>query len=97
VRLLLAIAMLVLVACASEESDQVGPVVGGIHVDGSEQTLALDDPDLCGLLPACGACSLVCDLDQLAEQYVPEGTCALFVCTLTDGRQIHVDVCNLPD
>ncbi|MGE5187273.1 MAG: hypothetical protein ACM31C_34735 [Acidobacteriota bacterium] len=53
-------------------------------------------PDICGFLPACGACALACDPEKLAQEYVPPGACALFACTLTDGRTIRLDVCNPP-
>lgn len=58
---------------------------------------ALDEPGLCRLLPSCGPCSLACEPEKLAEEYVPEGTCALFLCTLIDRRQIEVDACNVGD
>ncbi len=53
-------------------------------------------PEICAFLPACGACSLACDPEKLAQEYVPPNTCALFACTLTDGRTIRVDACNTP-
>ena len=58
-----------------------------------EQAVA-DEPDICGLLPTCGPCSLACDPEKLAEEYVPEGACALFVCPLTDGRTIQFEACH---
>lgn len=51
------------------------------------------EPDLCELLPTCGICSVACDPDALAE-HVPPGTCAAFVCELTDGRQVSFHACH---
>ena len=51
-------------------------------------------PEICGSLPRCGACSLLCDPEQLAARYVPKGTCVLFQCQLVDTRIVRVDVCN---
>ena len=51
-------------------------------------------PDICALLPSCGPCSLACDLEQLGREYVPDGTCVLFACTLTNGEPLKLHVCN---
>lgn len=56
-----------------------------------------DEPDVCSKLPSCGPCSLACDPEKLAQEYVPKGACALFLCTLTDGSTIEVDACNVGD
>lgn len=55
------------------------------------------DDAFCDELPADGPCALACDVDALAEEYVPAGTCAAFSCTLDDGREIGVHVCHPPD
>lgn len=54
-------------------------------------------PDICDLLPPDGPCALACDPQQLAAKYVPEGACAAFACTLTDGRMITVSACHYPE
>lgn len=62
---------------------------------------AVELPDggynICEHLPAEAPCSLLCDRDALVEQYVPESSCAVFVCELTDGRRISVHACHPPD
>jgi len=60
----------------------------------SDSRSAPADPDVCTLLPPDGPCSLACDPEALAEQFVPLGTCAAFACTLVDGRQITVHACH---
>jgi hypothetical protein len=51
-------------------------------------------PDVCDLLPDdCGACSVACDWSALSE-YVPVGTCAVFVCELVDGRKVSFHACH---
>lgn len=52
-----------------------------------------DDDDVCALLPACGPCSVACDAAALAD-YIPPGTCAAFVCELTDGRRMTFHACH---
>ena len=52
------------------------------------------DPDVCTLLPPSGPCSLACDPIALGEQYLPPNTCAVFLCVLTDGRQVSVHACR---
>ncbi len=84
-------------SCADGETDRTHPVVVG---EGAQlSTLAVSDgsDDLCELLPCDGPCSLACDHDALVEQYVPDGTCASFVCELTDGRTVVLDACNYAD
>ncbi len=51
------------------------------------------EPNICELLPPCGPCSLACDPDALAET-IPAGTCAVLVCTLTNGERIQVHACH---
>ena len=48
----------------------------------------------CDLLPCTGACSLACNPEKMAEEYLPPGVCALFACPLSDGRFMMVDVCH---
>jgi hypothetical protein len=40
-----------------------------------------------------GPCAVACDKAALRE-YIPFGTCALFLCTLDDGTSAHVGGCN---
>jgi len=85
----LALAAAVLGACALDEptvSDRAQASTGALAEEG--------DGDVCDLLPSDGPCSLACDPDALSEEYVPPGTCALFLCTLDDGRMIGVHACH---
>jgi hypothetical protein len=52
-----------------------------------------DEPGICELLPECGPCADACDPDAL-EQHLPPGTCAAFICELTDGRTLTVHACH---
>ena len=54
-----------------------------------------EEASICDVLPPDGPCSLACDERALAEQYVPEGACAAFLCTLTDGREVAVHACHV--
>ena len=88
-------------ACAT---DDVEPHRAAISIDvpGIDEAYAVDltdaPPDeICDRLPADGPCSLACDEDALAEQYVPAHACAAFACTLTDGTQIAVHACHIGD
>jgi hypothetical protein len=48
----------------------------------------------CDLLPQDGsACAHGCDEDAL-RAFIPEGTCATFTCTLTDGSEFLIGGCN---
>lgn len=58
-----------------------------------DQMATADEPDICDLLPDCGACSVACDWEALIE-YVPPGTCAAFVCELMDGRDATFHACH---
>ena len=51
------------------------------------------EADVCTLLPVDGACSVACDHAALVN-YAPPGTCVVFVCDLTDGREITVHACR---
>jgi hypothetical protein len=64
------------------------------RADAARLLSAPDEPDICGLLPECGPCADACDPDAL-EQHLPPGTCAAFVCELTDGRVLTVHACHL--
>jgi hypothetical protein len=51
-------------------------------------------------LPLCeriveteGACAVACDEEALQE-YIPQGACVLYPCTLDDGRRISVGGCR---
>ena len=49
--------------------------------------------DFCALLPPDPPCSLACDPDALSD-FVPAGTCAAFLCPLSDGTQFAVHACH---
>ncbi len=64
---------------------------------GTDPTTAVDarsTPAFCELLPEMQPCSLACDLERLGREYVPDGTCVLFACTLTNGEPLKLHVCN---
>jgi len=67
------------------------PTSGG-DLPAGEQRLA-KEVDICTLLPTEGACAHACDPDALAD-FVPPGTCASFMCPLTDGTTYHTGACN---
>ncbi len=56
----------------------------GEALDGCELTVATE-----------GACSVACFPDLVIEQYVPDGTCAMFECDLRTGGSIQVGGCHL--
>lgn len=106
--LVVALAALVLPACLDEEggsnrtldlstdtpTDQIETAApaGPQHV----MKRVDDQPDtsVCAYLPHDdSACSHACDPDVLIH-YVPEGTCATFVCDLTNGSQYVTGACN---
>jgi hypothetical protein len=68
------------------------PASTGRNVSSFEQAIDVK-PDLCDLLPADGACALLCDPGALAET-IPPGTCADLLCQLTDGTSIRAGGCN---
>jgi hypothetical protein len=80
-------------ACAVEEDDSVlGPPP---PIDESADVTY--QAEFCDELPADGPCALACDPGALADAYVPVGACAVFGCTLDDGREINVHACHPPD
>jgi hypothetical protein len=87
--------------CATDDDATDPPVFANTDVPAIDETYAVDlvdaPDDICGLLPPDGPCALACDPDALAEQYVPAGACAAFLCTLTDGTQIAVHACHIGD
>jgi hypothetical protein len=89
--------VLALAGCIDDGAIVDSPSSDELAALSAERAVAGDDAtDVCALLPDCGACSLACAPEQLVEQYVPDGTCAVFACELTDGRLLHVSVCNPP-
>ena len=88
-------------ACAVEEEDPIGGPDPTID-ESADVTQAYAPPpngddEICAELPADGPCALACDPGALAEEYVPAGVCAVFGCTLDDGREIHVHACHPAD
>lgn len=90
-------------ACAVEDgelrsTDTTTP--GELTVDDTlvlQGAASTEPDDVCSLLPPDGPCALACDEEALAEQYVPAGVCAAFLCELTDGRSIAVHACRAGD
>ena len=99
-RLLSSLALLIVASCGVDVSSESGPGFDEmLDVDLLSSTLTMDDPahsDICGALPADGACSLLCDVDMLVANFVPEGTCVAFICDLNDGQTIAMHVCHPP-
>ena len=87
-------------ACVVEESDATWGMTPTIDESAYvTQTLAPprdEQAEYCDALPPSGPCALACDPAALADSYVPVGTCAVFGCTLDDGREIHVHACHPP-
>lgn len=100
----LVVAVICASACAADAPTIITPDADGGEIRPIEPAYASDltsltegDDDICSLLPASGPCALACDEGALAEQYVPAGACAAFLCKLTDGREIAVHVCHVGD
>ena len=74
-----------------------GPPIGDKAIDSHVVASPTDDEGICDLLPPDGPCALACDQQALAEQYVPEGACAAFLCELTDGRDVTIHACHVDD
>jgi hypothetical protein len=94
----LALAMCAHACTDDEEREPVDtpPMVDDEHgsVSTSIET-PLEDYDPCAHLPADPPCSLICDREALAD-YVPVASCAVFLCTLSDGIQVTVHACHPP-
>jgi hypothetical protein len=91
-------------ACASDEvevtasEDVARPENANVRLRMPAQREIPEDtgPEDCELVSAVdGACSLACDPDAVIAQFVPEGTCTMFECDLTDGTTINVGGCHL--
>ena len=95
----LAVALLMASACVGEDGndvDDTAPVDDDGHTSISSSVAAPESAyDVCEHLPAEPPCSLICDHEAL-ENYVPESSCAVFVCVLTDGLQVSVHACHAP-
>jgi hypothetical protein len=61
-------------------------------VQAASGVLEAATPSVCDYLPPDGPCAAACDPETLAG-FVPAGSCAVFACTLTDGRTLTVHVC----
>lgn len=56
---------------------------------------AVDQPDVCSLLPDDdSACAHACDPVALLT-HIPAGTCVTLECPLTDGTSYRTGACNL--
>ena len=88
-------------ACACVDRDDADDDVVPLPSDDAHAAItnSLDVPDadynICEHLPASGPCSVLCDRAAL-EEYVPESSCAVFVCELTDGQTVSVHACHPP-
>ena len=62
--------------------------------EASAYVAASDDTSVCDLLPDDdSACAHACDPDAVAAT-IPEGTCAVLECPLSDGRVYRTGGCN---
>src|SRR5579859_4306970 len=77
-----------------DASQGAGPSAADTVGDFSRLIAADPPPNDCALLPCTGACSLACDPEKMAEQYLPPGVCATFACPLSDGRTMIVGACH---
>ncbi len=93
------------VACA-EVVDDPPPELEGMPVPPDTSDLAEIDriehptfaaestPSQCAMLPADdSACAHACDPVALQE-FIPDGTCVIFDCPLTDGTNVRVGGCK---
>jgi len=94
-KLLALVAALSLAAC----TDDAAPTDESQSTVDVTEEMAADQPadqtgDLCQLLPtdAADPCSHLCDEEGIGA-FIPEHTCALFVCHLTDGTTYHAGGC----
>jgi hypothetical protein len=97
---------IVLLACVSAcvadndtDDDPPPPASDDGLASASASVIAPSDDDaynVCEHLPPDPPCSLICDREALAE-YVPESSCAVFACVLTDGREVAVHACHPAD
>jgi len=80
------------IANVTDSTVAPAPASTGRNVSSVEQAIDVK-PDLCELLPADGACALLCDPGALAAT-IPSGTCVDMLCQLTDGTSIRAGGCN---
>jgi hypothetical protein len=86
-------------ACMDGESgrEDPRPIVpdkpGSTDVD--MQSDVLRAANRCNVIETDGPCALACTPDALLEEFVPEGTCIIYDCTLEDGSPLRVGGCNL--
>jgi hypothetical protein len=93
------LALVLAASCVGDDGrDDEPPLSDDGHASVSVSTslaTPLEHYDMCAHLPAEPPCSLICDHDALVE-YVPDSSCAVFVCVLTDGVQVSVHACHPP-
>jgi hypothetical protein len=97
-RWLAIVALIAVSACLSDDRIDIDlpPASDDGHASVAASMAGPEDVyDVCAHLPADPPCSLICDRDALRE-YVPESSCAVFACVLTDGREIAVHACRPP-
>ena len=94
-------ASLLLAACldSTTESDPVDTDNGGAGVptvltrDNAGEA-GDDSSDICSKLPAdAGACSVACEPEAVMA-FIPQDTCAVIRCTLTDGTPFSTGGCH---
>jgi len=94
-KLLALVAAVSLAACVDDTSAPTDDSTGSIDVTNEDKVIDPAVPqDLCAVLPTDEAdpCSHLCDEDGISS-FIPERTCALFVCHLTDGTTYHAGGC----
>ncbi|HEX5058302.1 MAG TPA: hypothetical protein VFV99_03030 [Kofleriaceae bacterium] len=96
-KLLALVAAVSLAACVDDTSAPTDESAGSIDVQKDEQVVEPVGPtDLCAVLPTDEAdpCSHLCDEEGGGiNAFIPEHTCVLFVCHLTDGSTYHAGGC----
>jgi hypothetical protein len=97
---LIAVAALLLAACLDQTTDieptEPEPVALEPAAEGLNTEARIDEsaPSVCSEIVATdGPCAVACEPLKL-KSYIPNGTCATFVCDLEDGTQWRTGGCN---
>jgi hypothetical protein len=97
---LIAVAPLLLAACLDQTTDVDATKAGPVALEHAAEALSTEarideiTPSVCSEIVATdGPCAVACDPLKLMS-YIPNGTCATFVCDLEDGTQWLTGGCN---
>jgi len=94
-------AALILSACLDESAptstdsgdDETVELARDVPGDKADDIEDEGERNICDLLPTEGACAHACDPETMMT-FVPEGTCAVFHCQLSDGTIYNTGGCN---